>query len=231
MGYIYIKHIKEKAQCGESITELFADAAQGVVAGNTRLFYWEDCPKLPAVGSAEVREVINSSLGSRTPQWFGKTFKDADGNWKLEEIWAALKGIDHFIGRRSAIYSFRNAFGGYCSNSKADQSAAGNNDITNPWRDGGCVPQSPAITGVTAGGGSLAVSWSAPTDYGGAPVSGYIVKWKKQASADWNSQTVANTVSSHTIGGLSGGEVYAVQVVATNVLGHSYPVETTGTPK
>ena len=114
----------------------------------------------------------------------------------------------------NAVYHFKDFAGGYCSNSIADQSARGNNHVTNPWRDDGCGPQSPAITGVTAGGGSLAVSWS-------APVNGYLVKWKKQASADWNSRTVAKTVSSHTIGGLSGGEVYAVQVVATNLLGES----------
>ena len=128
------------------------------------------------------------------------------------------------------MYHSKGFASGYCSDSNADQSARGNNNVTNPWRDGGCGPKSPAITGVTAGGGSLAVSWSAPTDYGAAPVNGYVVKWKRQSSADWNSRTVAKTVSSHTIGGLSGGEVYAVQVVATNVLGESYPVETTGTP-
>ena len=130
----------------------------------------------------------------------------------------------------NAVYHFKDFASGYYSNSKADQSARGNNNVTNPWRDGGCVPQSPAITGVTPGDGSLAVSWSAPSNYGDAPVNGYVVKWKKQSSAEWNSRTVAKTVSSHTIGGLSGGEVYAVQVVATNVLGESYPVETTGTP-
>ena len=236
MGFIYFENWGRSHRCSWG-HELFAEAMESVVIKDPYFNgYWRGCRAKVLEREEEVVDVTNQVMKKQTPQWFIDNYRNEDETWKLEEIWQEVKRIVGRPGkprvpRLSAVYHFKDFAGGYCSDSKADQSARGNNDVTNPWRDGGCVPQSPAITGVTPGGGSLAVSWSAPTDYGGAPVSGYTVKWKKQSSADWNSRTVAKTASSHTIDGLSGRVVYTVQVIATNALGESNPAETTGTPK
>lgn len=262
MGHIYIEHLREKAGCGADSAELFADAAASSATNLAFGSYWRSCPKLPGIRSSEVRAVMSSSLGGRTPQWFAKTFKDANGNWKHEEIWAALGGIDSRISRYPATYSFRNAFGGFCSillNNPSRQSSAvefvdiyesQNRDaqnlgtssfdsffsqniysrVTNPWKVGGCGPQSPAITGVTPGDGSLTVSWNPPADTGGGPLTLYRVEWKLQSDTTWNDAWFGASSSAHTISGLSVGKIYNVRVSAWNVLGGSSPAETTGTP-
>ena len=86
------------------------------------------------------------------------------------------------------------------------------------------VPDAPAI-GAAAGGDSQAsVTWAPPANDGGAPIGGYTV-----TAVDPATQAVAATVTaaagatSATVGGLTNGAAYALQVAATNSVGVSAP--------
>ena len=77
----------------------------------------------------------------------------------------------------------------------------------------------------------LDVSWLAPQDDGGSPVTSYKVQWKL-ASASWDttedvSWRWANgtTPRTHRIRGLTEGTGYAVRVIAVNAVGDSPPSE------
>ena len=97
------------------------------------------------------------------------------------------------------------------------------------------VPGSPTNLTVTQDdSGELYATWRAPSDSGGADVSGYRVSWKA-ATADWSSaddvshQTSAST--SHTITGLTNGTLYHFRVTAINSAGHSdVSAQAEGTP-
>ncbi|MYA59610.1 MAG: fibronectin type III domain-containing protein [Chloroflexi bacterium] len=78
----------------------------------------------------------------------------------------------------------------------------------------------------------LNVSWSAPTNDGGEPITAYIVQWKPdggsysgslrlQVEADIHSAQITNLVN---------GTEYTIRIYATNSLGDGTPAEVTGTP-
>ena len=75
------------------------------------------------------------------------------------------------------------------------------------------VPDAVAQPSVTAGAGSLSVSWSAP-DANGAAVDRYRVQWRRSGSSSWSQQDVS--ARSYTISGLRDDTAYEVQVRARN---------------
>ena len=83
------------------------------------------------------------------------------------------------------------------------------------------VPTAAQGLTVTRGSGDqeLIVSWRAPSSDGGSAVTGYRVQWK-EAAGSWNSAAdvseAAETGTTHTITGLTGGVEYAVRVIAAN---------------
>ena len=81
---------------------------------------------------------------------------------------------------------------------------------------------------VSAGDGSLSVSWSAPSD-GGSSITGYEVWYSPQASSQsWTRTTTATSV---TLTGLTNGISYAVYVRAKNTIGSgSWSDAASGTP-
>ena len=81
-------------------------------------------------------------------------------------------------------------------------------------------PSSPAVVDVTPGHGSLDVSWTAPTDDGGAAITGYRASVVGDSSLSCT-YTVPVGVSQDrcTITGLADLTAYQVEVVATNLAG------------
>ncbi len=93
-----------------------------------------------------------------------------------------------------------------------------------------------APTGVTvavASGTSLDVSWVAPTENGGAEITGYSVQYRDENAnpSDWTSVTPTVTGTETTITELTTGTGYFIQVAAINSVGTgTYSEERAGTP-
>ena len=82
------------------------------------------------------------------------------------------------------------------------------------------IPDAPTISSVTEGDRKLTVIWSAPSEDGGADVTGYKVQWKADTVTDWDAQTGVTEVSesglTREITGLTNGTTYDVRVRADN---------------
>ena len=74
------------------------------------------------------------------PHWLYETFGKADGSLDYEAIWSAVKafGDKHGDYHLAIVHQLRDAFGGYCSDRAALDSALGRSSLAQPWRDGGC---------------------------------------------------------------------------------------------
>ena len=98
------------------------------------------------------------------------------------------------------------------------------------------VPAAPLSLTVATGDQiqELDASWQAPSSNGGSAVTGYKVQWKEAADS-WDTAAdvseAAETGTTHTITGLTGGVEYAVRVIATNDVGDGpASTEAKGTP-
>ena len=194
--------------------ELFADALVILSLGdqyqNSRS-YWAVCIVTTDTVTVEALGAVRSALSGQMPSWFADTYNDTEGNPDLARVWREVKAIsaapDGF--RETVVFQLRDAFGGYCDNRKATESAFGSGVTRNPWRDGGCVPEAPTSASVTAvGSGKLTVSWQGPpVDDGGSPIEGYKVQWKSGAQ-DYSSSRQAvvtnltEIVSLQTVSGI-----------------------------
>ena len=99
------------------------------------------------------------------------------------------------------------------------------------------IPDAPTISSVTEGHRKLTVIWSAPSEDGGADVTGYKVQWKADTVTDWDAQTGVTEVSAsgltREITGLTNGTTYDVRVRADNGVtsdAYNWAVDD-GTPK
>ena len=214
--------------------ELLADLMTLSVDGDAPVSYWKSCNSDSALTTAAVA-VARTALGGTIPTWFGSTYNDDNGDPDLESVWSDVKNLESYGDRAIAVYQLRNSFGGYCSNARAYASAQGDGPATNPWRDGGCVPDAPlSISAVPAGDGKLAVSWQKPDGDGGFPVKGYRVQWKSgQELYDSSRKATLNSKKdyvSHTIGGLTNGVEYDIRVRAYNENGNGTSGEVSATP-
>ncbi len=102
-------------------------------------------------------------------------------------------------------------------------SISSNSIITAVYRT---IPQSPTGLAATAASASqINLSWTAPTDNGGSPITGYKIERSTNAGSTW-STLVANTVSLSTTysdTGLGHSTTYTYRVSAINVVGPSLP--------
>ena len=101
-----------------------------------------------------------------------------------------------------------------------------------PWSGTGAgtprtTPGAPTIDSVTPGVGALTVAWSAAADTGGSAVTGYDLRYIRSdaPSKSDDNWTVRDSVWSsgalrYTLGGLTSGVGYDVQVRAVNVAGN-----------
>lgn len=80
-----------------------------------------------------------------------------------------------------------------------------------------------AVTGVsgTAGNGSVNLIWTAPTDTGQGPITGYVIQYALASSpTSWTTfSTGTSTETSATVTGLTNGTGYVFQVAAGNSVG------------
>jgi hypothetical protein len=85
------------------------------------------------------------------------------------------------------------------------------------------APAAPAAT-ATGGTNSVVVTWTAPANTGGSPITGYVVT-ATAGNTTTTCGTVAATATTCTISGLAASTAYAVTVAAVNAIGTS-PVAT-----
>ena len=81
------------------------------------------------------------------------------------------------------------------------------------------APIAPAEPTLTAGNGSLAVAWAAPANTNGANVTDYDVQYKATTDTTWTAHAHTGTSTTATIGSLTNGTTYEVQVRAENARG------------
>ena len=243
-AYLYFDSlgIASHASCRSS--ELFADILQLSVVGASAnrgqgdaiLGYWERCNRDYQVGHAdplteESLTVVRSALSGQMPQWFVDTYHDSNGNADLEQLWSDVKSMKRWKGGRSVVaYRLRDQFGGYCGNPQVsavldiaiDSERESDDEIRNPWKDSGCVPEAPGALRTVLGNNQLELSWEAPVYDGGSRIRGYAVEWKS-GDEDYHEsrRTVLDDPSSHshTVTGLTEGVEHTFRVTAFNVFG------------
>ncbi len=98
------------------------------------------------------------------------------------------------------------------------------------------TPEAPTISNVTPGNATLTVTWTAPGNNGGSVVTGYDVRHKltsaQDIAANWTEASNTGDDLSHTIGSLTNGMRYDVQVRAVNIAGDGAWSDTTdGAPR
>ena len=94
------------------------------------------------------------------------------------------------------------------------------------------TPGSPRSVTVSAGDGTLTVSWTAPAADGGDSVKSYRVTATPHGGGTSTAFTTADAATLlHKFSGLTNGTLYDVSVVANNAAGSSSPGTGSGTPK
>ena len=222
--------------------ELYADAVSLLTLGDrfqTQSTYWSGCSvTTDAAVTEQALDVVRSATAGQTPSWFGDTYDDPDGNPDLERVWRDVKAIKDYKGwlafREATVFMMRDAFGGYCDNRKATESAFGSNPTRNPWKDGGCVPEAPMNVAATAvGSGKVNLSWGESLYDGGSPIEGYKVQWKS-GTQEYDSSREATITDfldlQHTISGLTNDESHSIRVLSYNHNGDGAAAEVTATP-
>ena len=87
------------------------------------------------------------------------------------------------------------------------------------------IPGSPAVVAAAPGDTRAIITWSAPADDGGSPITGYRV------TTIPTSDGCTVTATTCTLTGLTNGREYVVSVIATNAAGTSAPATVTVTPR
>ena len=87
----------------------------------------------------------------------------------------------------------------------------------------------PAITGITAGNGTLSVAFTAPVSDGGSAITNY--KYSTDNGGTFTAVSPASTTSPILISGLTNGTTYQVKILAVNSVGVGTPSDAvSGTP-
>ena len=141
---------------------------------------------------------VYASLHSSNPVSLGAATVNADGTFTLvTQIPAGTPVGDHTVGVTGV----------------ASDGSLENTD--SPVTLDATVPDAPAAVSATPGSGQATVSWSAPANDGGSPISGYTVTATPGGqTCAWSSGPLNCTVK-----GLSNGTAYTFTVTATNGVG------------
>ena len=161
----------------------------------------------------------------------------------LGERWQWLTGYtvsfesDHGDSGRRTVSDTRTIIAGLINGVEYTVEVTANNSVGSsrpatttgtPVGNASTPPGQPSNLSVTSEDTELTVTWSAPHDDGGSPVTGYAV------TADDGSNTTGGAVGARTrsyrITGLTNGVEYTIEVRANNRVGSSQPAVTRGTP-
>ena len=208
-------------------TELYADTAEFLLELRDEdqhyiQTYWEsddgDCTGGATAPTAEAKQVVRQALAGQMPQWLYDNFTTGADSVDLEALWRLVQSIhNQYIDAAIVVYQLRSEFGGYCNPAQVNGSSR-REQVRNPWRDGGCVPEAPTNLELTPGDGQLSVSWQPPAYDGGRDLTGYVVQWKTD-DQDYGSDrqlAAGPEQTSADIGSLTNGASYSVRVIAGN---------------
>ncbi len=161
---------------------------------------------------------------------FGPNLHESIDVTALVKAWDEGYANHGMVLRASETSGSETAYKGFCSrnfNTTGDATScydganppAGKSPFTTPRTPTLIVsysvaPSAPSGVSATAGNGSAAVSWNAPSTDGGSPVTGYTVT----ASPGGATATTAGARTA-TVNGLTNGTPYTFTVKATNVVG------------
>jgi surface protein len=90
------------------------------------------------------------------------------------------------------------------------------------WDGGGqaTTPGAPTNLAGTSGNAQVALTWTAPSDNGGASISNYYYKYSSDSGSTWSTPALTGSSSaSYTVTGLTNGTAYIFQVAAVNSAG------------
>ena len=235
VAHLYFSSWEGRAGGGWYPYEYYADALTYLIHG-APIFssFFTLCSGVTDSLIEEAVAVVRSAASGTIPSWFATTYNDSNGDPDLERVWALVRAMPGSDQRAAVVFQLRDAFGGYCDNQKATESAFLSGSTRNPWSDGGCVPEAPANVSATGvGSRKLTVSWQEPPDDGGSPITGYKVQWKS-GSQEYESsrQAVVTNLSDprRTISGLTNDVSHSIRVLAYNRNGDGASTEVTATP-
>ena len=179
-----------------------------------------------ATRSVPENTAANTNIGTALP-----AATDADNDpltYTLEGADATSFGFDpatRQLSTKSGVTYDRETQSSYSVTLKADDGNGGSDTIavtitlTNVIEPPG-RPAAPSVSSVAGSTTSLSVSWTAPSNTGPA-IDNYDLEYRQGTSGSWTNgpQNVSGT--SATIGSLTEGTSYQVQVLATNAEGDS----------
>jgi titin len=85
------------------------------------------------------------------------------------------------------------------------------------------VPAAPANVTATAGNKQVTVAWTAPTETGGSPITGYLVEYREQGKTTWTALSAGADATSLVVKNLVNGTPYEFRVTAQNAIGLGEP--------
>lgn len=89
------------------------------------------------------------------------------------------------------------------------------------------IPGKPTNISVNPGNSQISLTWTAPTDTGGSPITGYMITYTTDS---WTTShgKISGTSTSTTITGLTNGHTYSFRVYSINSIGTSTTYDSTG---
>ena len=87
-------------------------------------------------------------------------------------------------------------------------------------------PNSPTNLQGTHGNTQVSLSWSAPSNNGGTPITGYLVERSTSSSGPWTQTLTGSTARSFVVTGLTNGILYYFRVSGVNIVGTGTPSNT-----
>ena len=136
------------------------------------------------------------------------------------------------VSNSSSVFSLTGLTGNTLYEVEASLTGDFDNSVIRELLTAKSPPHAPESLVLANSDQQLRVSWNAPTNDGGDPVTGYTVQWKsgnQLYSTSRQQETDANTTSVD-ITELINGTEYMVRVFATNLIGDGIPAEAAGTP-